>query len=55
MFTSYEGNFCFIKMFMTWMFCLAEDNKIISGIENTITNRTEKYQDFQPTSTSQGL
>jgi hypothetical protein len=22
---------------MTWMFCFAEDNKIISGIENTIT------------------
>jgi hypothetical protein len=25
------------KMFITWMFCFAEDNEIISGIENTIT------------------
>jgi len=25
------------KMFITWVFCFAEDNKIISGIENTFT------------------
>ena len=37
MFNSYEDNNCFIipklhlysKMFMTWMFCFAKDNKII--------------------------
>ena len=38
MFTWYEGINCFYsRMFMTWIFCFAEDNKIISGIENTIT------------------
>jgi hypothetical protein len=43
MFTWYEGINCFYsRMFMTWIFCFAEDNKIIYGIENTITNRTEK-------------
>jgi hypothetical protein len=37
MFTSYEGINCFYsQMFMTWMFCFFY-NKIISGIENTIT------------------
>ena len=25
------------KMFITWMFCFAEDNRIISCIDNTIT------------------
>ena len=28
------------------MVCFAEDNKIISGIDNTITNRTEKTRIF---------
>ena len=42
MFTSCEGNNCLVcrnyfKMFMTWMFFFSEINKIISGIENTIT------------------
>ena len=29
-------NWNYSNMFITWMFCFAEDNKIISGIENTI-------------------
>ena len=38
MFTSSEGINCFYsQIFMTWMFCFAEDKKNISGIENTIT------------------
>jgi hypothetical protein len=27
------------KMFVVWMFCFAEDNKIISGMDNTITEQ----------------
>jgi hypothetical protein len=37
------------------MFCFAEDNKIISGIENTITGPDGKQSDFQQTSGCQGL
>jgi hypothetical protein len=45
MFTSYEGINCFYsQMFMTWMFCFAENNKIISGIENTITETDWKIR-----------
>ena len=29
-------------MFVVWMFCFADDNKIISGIENTITEQDRK-------------
>jgi hypothetical protein len=45
MLTSYEGNNCLLlypnysKMFNTSMFCFVEDNKIISAIENTITEQ----------------
>ena len=38
------------KMFMTWMFCFAEDNKIVSGIDNTITEPDSIKTDFQHTS-----
>jgi len=36
------------------MFYSAEDNKIISGIENTTTEPDEKNTDFQHTSGCQG-
>ena len=42
-------------MFMTWMFCFAEDNKIISAIENIITESEYKKTDFEHTSGSQGV
>ena len=41
---------------MTWMFCFAEDNKLISGTENTITELDwKKKEDFQHNSGCQGL
>ena len=42
-------------MFITWMFCFAEDKKIISSIENTITEPDWKTPHFQHTSECQGL
>jgi hypothetical protein len=33
------------KMFVVWMFGFADDNKIISGIENTITEQDRKKTD----------
>jgi hypothetical protein len=35
-----------LKMFITWMFCFAEDKKIISSIENTITEPDWKKKTF---------
>jgi hypothetical protein len=35
-------------MFMTWMFCFVEDNKIISGIEKTITETDWKMFNIVP-------
>jgi hypothetical protein len=32
----------YTKMFITWIFCFAEDNKIIYGKENTITKLEKK-------------
>jgi hypothetical protein len=52
MFTSYEGNNSIIirkysKMLIAWMFCFAEDRKIISsGIENTVKEMNWKYSEF---------
>jgi hypothetical protein len=52
MFTSYEGiNYFYSQMFMTWMFCFAEDNTIISGIENTITEPDWKIRKVSKYST----
>jgi hypothetical protein len=42
-------------MFMIWMFCFAENNKIISAMENIITESECKKKDFEHTSGSQGL
>jgi hypothetical protein len=37
-------------MFIAWMFCFLEDNKIISAIENAITQSDwKKKTDFQHT------
>jgi hypothetical protein len=42
-------------MFKSGMFCFAENNKIISGIENTDTKLDwKKKPDFQHTSGCQG-
>ena len=59
MFNSYEGNNCFIipklhlysKMFKTWMFCFAKDNKIIYNYGTGL----KKTPDFQHTSGCHGL
>jgi hypothetical protein len=48
-------NWNYSNMFITWMFCFAEDNKIISGIENTIMEPDWKNTEFQYTSSCQGL
>jgi hypothetical protein len=48
-------NWNYSNMFITWMFCFAEDNKIISGIENTIMEPDWKNMEFQHTSSCQGL
>jgi hypothetical protein len=36
----------YLKMFITWICCFAEDNKITSDIENTITELDWKKRDF---------
>jgi hypothetical protein len=44
----------FSKMFLTWMFCFVEDNKVISTIEKAITE-PDKKKDFHHTSGCLGV
>ena len=44
----------FSKMFLTWMFCFVEDNKVISTIEKAITE-PDKEKDFHHTSGCHGV